>query len=179
MNNWILKNRQQCLSVPPFLSTNYWTPLANQVVELDPPEWIHTIRHTTSHKRHVQFTLPHNHINRDSTTYWQRRPLLGDNTIMHPKYREKLLTHDKCRIGVLNGSIPSAISDTGATSHALLPSAPSIPTGICSTVVFHLPNGTMAPVTTINKLHHNVREPARSANIVPTLSTNSRIHHCL
>ena len=40
-------------------------------------------------------------------------------------------------------------------------------------MVFHLPNGATAPATTINKLHHNVREPARSANIVPTLTENS------
>jgi hypothetical protein len=83
------------------------------------------------------------------------------------------LSHDNLHIGVLNGTILSAVSDTGATSHALLPTAPSIPTGERSTVVFHLPNGATAPATTINKLHHNVREPAWSANIVPDLATNS------
>ena len=77
--------------------------------------------------------------------------------------------------GVLNGTIPSAVSNTGATLHALVPSIPSIPTGIWSKVVFHLPNGTMAVASTINKLLHNVRVPARSANIVPTLANNSLI----
>ena len=58
--------------------------------------------------------------------------------------------------------------------HALLPAtAPSILTGTRSNVVFHLPNGATAPSTTINKLHHDVREPARRANIVPDLATNS------
>jgi hypothetical protein len=77
--------------------------------------------------------------------------------------------------GVLNGTIPSAVSNTSATSHALLPSAPSIPTGIPSKVVFHLPNGTTAVASIVNKLLHNVREPARNANIIPTLTNNSLI----
>jgi hypothetical protein len=80
------------------------------------------------------------------------------------------------REGVLNGTISSAISNTGATSHALLPLAPSIPTGIPSKVVFHLPNRTTAAASTVNKLLHNVREPTRSANIVPTLANNSHIN---
>jgi hypothetical protein len=75
--------------------------------------------------------------------------------------------------GVLNGTISSAVSNTGATTHALLLSAPSIPTGIQSKVVFHLPNGTMAVASTVNKLLHNVWEPAQSTNIVPTLANNS------
>ena len=69
--------------------------------------------------------------------------------------------------------IPSAVSNTGATSHALLPSAPSIPIGIPSKVVFHLPDRTTAAASTVNKLLHYVWEPARSANIVPTLAKNS------
>jgi hypothetical protein len=59
--------------------------------------------------------------------------------------------------------------------YALLPSAPSIPTGIQSKVVFHLPDGTTAAASTANKLFHNVREPARSANIILTLDNNSLI----
>jgi hypothetical protein len=77
--------------------------------------------------------------------------------------------------GVLNGTIPSAVSNTSTTLHALLPSAPSIPTGIRSTVVFHLPDGTTAVASTVNKLLHDVREPTQSANIVPTLANNSLI----
>jgi hypothetical protein len=68
-----------------------------------------------------------------------------------------------------------AVNNTGATSHALRPPAPSIPIGIPSKVVFHLPNGTTAVASTVNKLLHYVREPARSANIVPTLANNSFI----
>jgi hypothetical protein len=64
------------------------------------------------------------------------------------------------REGVLNGTIPSTISNTGTTLHALLPSAPSIPTGIPSKVIFHLPDGTTAAASTVNKLLHNIWEPA-------------------
>ena len=79
------------------------------------------------------------------------------------------------REGVLNRMIPSAISNTGATLHALLPLAPSIPTGIPSKVIFHLPDGTTAAASTVNKLLHDVREPAQSASIIPTLANNSLI----
>jgi hypothetical protein len=76
-------------------------------------------------------------------------------------------------MGVLNGTIPSAVSDTGATSSAFLKEDPSIPTGRTSSAIFHLPNGAVAPATTINKLLHNVRAPARDVNIVPSLVGNS------
>ena len=77
------------------------------------------------------------------------------------------------RMGVLNGTIPSAVSDTGATSSAFLKEDPSIPTGRVSSAVFHLPNGAVPPATTVNKLLHNVRSPARNVNIVPSLVENS------
>jgi hypothetical protein len=75
--------------------------------------------------------------------------------------------------GVLNGTIPSAVSDTGATLSAFLKKDPSHATGDLSTAVFHLPDGTIAPATTRNKLLHNVREPACSVNIIPALVENS------
>ncbi len=42
-------------------------------------------------------------------------------------------------------------------------------------MVFHLPNRTTAAASTVNKLLHNVQEPAQKANIVPTLANNSLI----
>jgi len=75
--------------------------------------------------------------------------------------------------GVLNGTIPSAVSDTGATSSTFLKEDPSIPTGRVFSAVFHLPNGTIAPATTLNKLLPNVRAPARDVNIVSSLVENS------
>jgi hypothetical protein len=40
-------------------------------------------------------------------------------------------------------------------------------------MVFHLPNGAIAPATTINKFLHNVQTPAWDVNIVPSLVGNS------
>ncbi len=76
-------------------------------------------------------------------------------------------------MGVLNGTIPSVVSNTGATSSAFLKENPSIPTGRPSSAIFHIPNDTVAPATTLNKLLHNVRAPARDVNIVPSLVENS------
>jgi hypothetical protein len=39
--------------------------------------------------------------------------------------------------------------------------------------MFHLPNGAIAAATMIHKLHHNLWEPARTVNIVPSLVDNS------
>ena len=77
------------------------------------------------------------------------------------------------RTGILNGTIPSAVSNTGATSSAFLKEDTSIPTGHISSAVFHLPNGAIAPATTLNKLLHNVRAPVQDVNIVPSLVKNS------
>jgi hypothetical protein len=118
--------------------------------------------------RHVHFNLPTNHSNKDSS-HWQRHPrqphedITIHNIALRRNIKEVLLT----------GAIPSAVSNTGATSYALLPSAPLIPMGEWSQVVFNLPNGATAAATTINKLHLNVRKPARSVNIVPALVENS------
>jgi len=73
------------------------------------------------------------------------------------------------RIGVLNGSIPSAVSDTGASASAIKPSDLSIPTGIQSNTSFGGAFDNIAMATTINKLHHQLWEPARSVHIVPTV----------
>jgi hypothetical protein len=76
-------------------------------------------------------------------------------------------------MGVLNGTIPSAVSNTSATSSTFLTSDPSLPTGRVSSAVFHLPNGAVPLATTINKLLQDVRVPTRDVNIVPSLVGNS------
>jgi hypothetical protein len=45
--------------------------------------------------------------------------------------------------------------------------------GSMSMAVFHLPNVATAAATMIHKLHHNLREPAHSVNVVPSLVSNS------
>ncbi len=142
------------------------------------------IHHAAPLSKHVHFSLPCDHIDRNSTNFCWCCPLLDNRTQLHPTSLANLQQHAICdptpttttlREGVLNGTIPSAVSNTVATLHALLPSAPSIPTGIPSKVVFHLPNGTMAAASTVNKLLHYIWKPARSANIIPTLANNSLI----
>jgi hypothetical protein len=180
---WIHKYKQQFLSVPIPIS-NYWTPLADQVKVLDPPESLMAIHQAAPLPKRVCFSLPCNHTDRGSSSHCQCHPLLDGRPQLHPTFLAKLQQHAICdptpltttlREGVLNGTIPSAVSDTGATLHALLPSAPSIPTGIRSNVAFHLPDGTMAAASTVNKILHGVQEPAQSANIIPPLANNSLI----
>jgi hypothetical protein len=158
---WIHKNKQQCLSVPIPIS-NYWTPLADQVEGLDPSESLMVIHHTAPHSKRVHFSLPCNRIDRASSTYCRHCLFLDNRTQLHPTLLAKLQQLTICNPtplttilheGVLNGTIPSAVSNTGATLHALLPLAPSISTSIPSKVVFHLPNGTMAAASTVIKIY--------------------------
>ncbi len=164
LNKWIHKNKQQCLSVPIPIN-NYWTLLANQVKALDPPESLMVIYHTVLLTKHIRFSLPCDHVDRDTSTYCQHCLLLDDRTQLHPTFLAKLQQHasrnptpltTSLHEGVLNGMIPSSASDTRTALHALLPLAPSIPTGIRSKVIFHLPNRTTAAAFTVNKLLHSV-----------------------
>jgi hypothetical protein len=117
---------------------------------------------------HIWFSLPANHSD-NNITYWQQCPRQPrENVTLH-----NIALQHNIKEAVLAGAIPSAVSNTGATSHTLLPSTPLIPTGEQSQAVFHLPNGATAVATTINKLHLNVPKPARSVNIVPALVENS------
>ncbi len=144
---------------------NYWAPLASQVKVLDPD---HLLSIHSNAPRRVTFALLPSHIDRDSTEYrWGRRRRPPDECTLHPT--NPLIHINKMNEGVLNGMIPSAVSDTGATSGAFLEKDPSRATGKLSTTVFHLPKGTIAPATTRNKLLHNMSEPARRINIVPAL----------
>jgi hypothetical protein len=104
--------------------------------------------------KRISFSLPGNHTDKDCT-----------------KWRQRGSTNISTQTGVLDGSIPSAISDTGATASAFKPSDPSVPTGIQSTATFGRAFGKQAKATTMNKLHHKLCEPARSIHIVPQVQT--------
>jgi hypothetical protein len=71
--------------------------------------------------------------------------------------------------GIMNGSIASAVSDTGATSTAGAPHDPFEETTTISSKVFILPTGGTAKATKLAKLLHNVRAPANMVDIVPSL----------
>ena len=96
--------------------------------------------------------LPRNHVDKNSYIW---RKTISNNA------------KNSLWIGVLNGSIPSAASNTGATESAFKRSDPTIPTGTRSTSSFGGAFSDVAKATTINKLHHKLREPAHSIHIMP------------
>jgi hypothetical protein len=150
---------------------NYSTPLVSQVEELDKPpppmDLLLLVQHTPP--RQVTFVLSPYHVDKDSTT-WQCECPPNEQTLY---CIDPLAAQNNMCMGILSGAIPSAVSNTGATSSAFLTSDPSLPMGHGSSAVFHLPNGAVAPATTVNKLLHDVRAPAQDVNIVPSLVGNS------
>jgi hypothetical protein len=87
-----------------------------------------------------------------------------------------IATINKIRLGVLDGSIPSVVANSGATSNVGTKKDKAkqayIPTGKCSSKIFQLPDGTRTPASNICLLHHNIRQPARDFHIVPNIPTN-------
>eukprot|EP00804_Cyclotella_cryptica_P016108 CCRYP_004214-RA/>CCRYP_004214-RA protein AED:0.22 eAED:0.20 QI:0/0/0/1/0/0.66/3/0/877 len=71
--------------------------------------------------------------------------------------------------GINNGSIPSAVSDTGATSTAGTLHDPFIHSKTRFTKIFMLPTGTTTAATIQAQLLLNVRPPANTVDIVPNL----------
>ena len=142
--------------------------------------------------RRVSFTLPAGHTDKDSTA-WRlspasrtcpRRsapaatvpaaiPACTISKAARRHARRKRIREQRLKAGVLDGSIPSAAWDTACTSHAGRPGDPFLPTDRRSTKVFALADGRPAPASSVAKLHHPVREPARTVDIVPALKGNS------
>jgi hypothetical protein len=71
--------------------------------------------------------------------------------------------------GIINGSIPSTVSDTSATSTAGTLHDPFIHLNIQSSKIFMLPTGATTTATTQAKLLLNVHTPANKMGIVPHL----------
>ena len=67
----------------------------------------------------------------------------------------------------------SAVYDSGATSKCGRETDNFIPTNDKSEKVFYLPTGHTTKASKKSKLHHLVREPARTVDIVPDLKQNS------
>lgn len=80
------------------------------------------------------------------------------------------MTKLQVKQGIADGSIPSAISDTGATSTAGAVHDPFHSTTQPSTKVFLLPTGGTAQATHSSQLMLNVRAPANQVDIVPNLT---------
>ncbi len=166
---------------------NYYAPLTSRVEKLEKLYSIHVkptpqqhqsiIRTGTPKSKKVQnrvkFTLLGNHLNKDSSGWRKKKaskpatstPALAEIVAQMKKDASKQST--SLRNGLLDGSVPSAISDTGALASAFKPSNPTITTGIRSNTSFGGAFGNLAVATTINKLRHKLREPAKSVHIVP------------
>ena len=94
--------------------------------------------------KQVSLSLPYDHCDKNSANWRQ----------------QQTSKKEAVQVGVLNGSIPSAISNTGATASAFKPSDPKVHTGVWSNKTFGSAFGDHTAATAVNKLHHNIREPA-------------------
>jgi hypothetical protein len=89
--------------------------------------------------------------------------------------RTYLHDDEELRRGVLDGSIPSAVVDSGATSSVGTPTDPFAKTGQQSNKVFCLPNGATEEAREIGELATNVRALARDVHITPGITATSLI----
>jgi hypothetical protein len=158
-NEWINKNRPKGLLHAPIITRNYYASLTSQVDMLEQvqDQLLSAIHQQSDAQKTncISISLPTNHTDEDST-----------------KWRERRSTNKGTHTGVLGGSIPSAISNTGATVSTIKPLDPSVPTGIQSTATFGRAFGEQATATTMNKFNHKVRKPAQSVHIVPQVQTS-------
>eukprot|EP00804_Cyclotella_cryptica_P007765 CCRYP_001372-RA/>CCRYP_001372-RA protein AED:0.71 eAED:0.36 QI:0/0/0/0.5/1/1/2/0/350 len=154
--SWCVAPNKLSSSAPQlsFESLNYWAPLSN----------------TSHHRPTVRFRLPTQHRNTDSKT-WRRQQSQKTHHrfTTHHKSNTPSMSTTALKQGILNGSIASAISDTGATSTAGAPHDPFNETTTISSKVFLLPTGGTAKATKVAKLLHKVRAPANMVDIVPSL----------
>ena len=99
----------------------------------------------------------------DTSNYWSPLSSQADD---HDQVQ-------RTRQGVLNGSIPSGLSDTGASSSCAPASEKAlIRTGLQSTKVFVVPTGEEVPATEKALLAHNLRGTAREVETVPGIKNN-------
>ena len=80
---------------------------------------------------------------------------------------------EEVRKGVLNGTIPCSVVDSGALSSCGETGGPHEGANLVSNKIFNMPMGNQAPASYINKHHHEVREPAKTVDMVPALAHNS------
>jgi hypothetical protein len=89
---------------------------------------------------------------------------------------------NKIRQGVLDGSIPSAVANSGATSNVRTKKDKAkkayIPTGKLSSKIFQLPDRTRTPASDMCLLHHDICQPARDVHIVPISTHQLANQHC-
>ena len=154
---------------PTIDTLNYWAPLTNQVEALD---------NNKTNKKKVRFVLPMTHKDTDGWQYRQQvatqrrnKRMPHKNASMKRKRRPqgKGISLHGLKRGIMDGTVPSACADTGATSSAGTPTDPFKTCGIKSTKVFSMPTGTKAPATEPKELLLDVDVPANEVHIVPNL----------
>jgi hypothetical protein len=83
---------------------------------------------------------------------------------------------NKVRQGVLDGSIPSAVANSGTTSNIGTKKDKAkqayIPTRKHSFKIFQLPDGRRTPASNMCLLHHNIHQPVRDVHIFTNIPTN-------
>eukprot|EP00804_Cyclotella_cryptica_P015847 CCRYP_006351-RA/>CCRYP_006351-RA protein AED:0.42 eAED:0.15 QI:0/0/0/0.6/1/1/5/0/704 len=141
---------------PSLCSLNYWSPLASPETK-------------------VRFNLPPQYHDKDSTA-WRHRitgsisPWFHPTTKRNRHHHTTSMTKLQVKHGIADGTIPSAISETCATSTAGALHDPFHSTTAPSTKVFLLPTGGTAHTTHISQLLLNIRAPANQVDIVPNLT---------
>ena len=79
--------------------------------------------------------------------------------------------------GVLDGTIPSAIADSGATLSVGTKRDKKrnafVATGRQSDKAFRMPNGEVEEASDVDELQHDVRHPAKDVHIVPGIERDS------
>ncbi len=84
---------------------------------------------------------------------------------------------NKLKEEVLDNSIPSAFTDSAATSNVGTTKDRSkfafVETGRRSNKVFCMPNRALEAATAMNKLHHKLQPPARDVHIMPSIERDS------
>ncbi len=90
---------------------------------------------------------------------------------------EQLNNINELKQEVLDGSIPSAVADSGATSRVGTKRDKKrntfVATGRQSDKAFRMPNGKVEEASDMEELQHDVRHPARDVHIVPGIERDS------
>jgi hypothetical protein len=90
---------------------------------------------------------------------------------------EQVNNINELKQGVLDGSIPSAIADSGATSSIGTKRDKKrnvfVATGRQSDKAFCMPNGKVEEASNMDELQHDVRHPAKDVHIVPGIKCDS------
>ncbi|KAL7527578.1 hypothetical protein ACHAWF_006212 [Thalassiosira exigua] len=80
---------------------------------------------------------------------------------------------ERIRVAVERGDIPSAVADSRATLSCGMTGDPYIHTDEPSGKMFHMPDGNTAAAANKSKLHHEVRGPSRTVDMVHAPEHNS------